>query len=358
VIEDMLRRDKGFPRSAGWASLLALCLSLGAEGTAKAKAEKPAYVWLWYADGTPMPMDGLNCLGFKPPAFTCSYGATVEDCQRQVQTYLDTWYADFNIVFTLTRPANGEIFYPMVISADGSWCLQTQTEAGVAPNNNCIDTHALAAIAFECGKSAHACATIIAHEHGHLVGLEHTVSKTDVMNPIIQATAVGFDNKINSVPSDADLCNHTTQNSYQTMLKALGAWPSGTSKPTLFSSVVDAGADTRTPDLAPANIADAPLSGSVVGITTPEIDGGSGIVVLSGFDAIARPSLPTVDASGAKTSTANGGCSMTPALPNASTSALLLGLAALLARRSALRWSASRSRRAATRRPQPRHFLA
>jgi len=193
VIEDMLRRDKGFLRSAGWASLLALCASLGAEGTAKAKADKPAYVWLWYADGTPMPMDGLNCLGFKPPAFTCSYGATVEDCQRQVQTYLDAWYADFNIVFTLTRPANGEIFYPMVISADGSWCLQTQTEAGVAPNNNCIDTHALAAIAFECGKSAHACATIIAHEHGHLVGLEHTVSTTDVMNPIIQATTPGLE---------------------------------------------------------------------------------------------------------------------------------------------------------------------
>jgi hypothetical protein len=65
-----------------------------------------------------------------------------------------------------------------------------------------------------------------------------------------------------------------------------------------------------------------------------------------------------VDASGAKTSTASGGCSMTPTLPNASTSALLLGLAALLARRSALRWSASRSRRAAARRPQSRHFLA
>ena len=369
VLESILRRGKGFLRPAGLAAVLVLCSLIGAEAPARATTGKPAYLWLWYADGNPMPMDGLYCLGAKPPAFTCSYGATVADCQRQVQGYLDAWYADFNLVFTLTRPANGETYYPMVISSDGNWCQQTRTEAGLAPPNGCIDNPKIAAIAFECGQSAHACATIIAHEHGHLVGLEHTDSATDVMNPIIQAppTAVGFDNKSNpiskSITTDEDPCVLGFQNSYQMMLKTLGAWPSGTTKPSPLGSVPDAGADAGAPDLASDDTVDAPPTGGSVGITTPQIDGGSGVAVVPGFDAISRPSLPSVDTSGAKPSESRGGCGVAPTRPNASTSAaVLLFVLALFACHAGLRRSASGSRRTpaapAARRPQARHFHA
>jgi hypothetical protein len=184
---------------------------------------KPAYLWLWYSDGSPLPEDTLSsCSGLRPTAFKCNYGATVEDCQRQVQAYLDVWYADFNLVFTLTRPPSGD-YYAMMITSEGTWCQQTSTtEAGVAPFN-CNDNPGQSAFAFECGYNAHACATLIAHEHGHMVGLEHTVSTTDVMNQTILSTATGFDDSSDRVlDDDYNICDLQNQNSYRVMLAALG----------------------------------------------------------------------------------------------------------------------------------------
>jgi len=368
----MLRRGKGSPRLAGWATLLVLGSTAGASSGASAAATtaigtrsahhmsgrlpgKPAYLWLWYADGKSLPENPPACGDVKPPpAFKCNYGATIEDCQRQVQAYLDAWYADFNLVFTLTRPASGD-YYALMITSDGSWCpdtsTSTSTEAGVAMGN-CNDNPGTAALAFECGYSAHACATTIAHEHGHLVGLEHTVSTVDVMNSTVLSTATGFEDNSDRVLDDEfNICNLTTQNSYKMMLDAMGAWPGG-AKPGPFAAIADAG----TPDLATADSGDTRTSSGSVGTTPSAGEADSGVSVVPGYDApsLVRPNTPTVDAAGTGTSGSRGGCNLAGTSASASATAAVLLLAlGLLARGllSRLRWATARPRGHASRRP-------
>jgi hypothetical protein len=362
VAARILRRDRAIGRAAGWALALAWGL-LEIGGMAKADAlqstaaktsprahrlggrlpGKPAYLFLWYADGSPAPEDGPYCTGVRPPAFKCNYGATLDDCQRQVQTYLDLFYADFNILFSLTRPPTGD-YYVMIITSDGTWCQQNPIEAGVAPFN-CNDNPEQSAYAFDCGYSAQACATMIAHEHGHLVGLEHTISITDVMNPTILVTATGFDDKINHTVDG--LCE-PTQNSYQQMLTALGAWPGG-SKASPFSSTPDAGA----PDLSPADAAAAPSTGGSLGNPSgaPENDGS--VSVLAGFDAIARVPVSTVDAAEVNAPAPHGGCGVEHEPKNGSLSVALALVALVLraARRTRSTRPATSTRDTTARRP-------
>jgi hypothetical protein len=350
----MLRRGRGFIRSAGLAVLLSLCSTAAASSEVspvKAQAEagrqahrwsssaagKSAYLYLFYADDSrSAPADG-PCSGIRPPAFKCNYPATsgqaattdTSECQRQVQTILDGWYADFDILFTFTRPTNVD-YYTVVITSEKSWCTQDPIEAGVAPNNSCNDNRGPAAYALECGYSAHDCATIIAHEHGHLVGLEHTASPTDVMNQTVMPTATGFDDKSNRIV-DEQCGLPPDQNSYQQMLTTLGAW-SGAAKPSPFSSIPDAGA----PDASPNHpLADASSTSSSVGNPAGgSVDGGI-VVALAGFDALVRPPLPTAGTSGTNQQPSHGGCGMAgqPAsAPGVIAALLLVALAAAFTR--------------------------
>jgi hypothetical protein len=314
-------------------------------------AGKPAYLWLWYADGSASPQGGPVCSGLKPPAFTPANGATLGDWQRQVQAYLDLWYADFNLVFTLTQPPTSD-YYTMIITNDGSWCQQTPIEGGIAWSTTCADVPGEIAYALQCGSSAHGCATIIAHEHGHMVGLQHTKSTTDVMNATILVTAAGFDNRSDPIDlsNPADTSNTTFalncdpqqslyQNSYQLMLSRLGSWQGG-NKPSLFSKLPDAGADAA--DAATSSFLDAAQVGSPIGDPLPLTDGDGGVTVLSGFDALTRPPLPTVDAPPASPASQHGGCSMVHAGEGKLPCTGLLALALVLATR--LRRSASAAR--------------
>jgi len=295
---------------------------------------KPAYLWLWYANGKAAPdIDPCTAATSEsPPVFTCTYGTSLDDCQRQVQTYLDAWYASFNLVFTFTRPPSGD-YYTMVITSgwpdcqDGLAASQSGTapsdEAGAAPPS-CTDVPGETAIAIECGKSAHTCATLIAHEHGHMVGLEHTtLSTTDVMNMSVLPAAAGFDDQdLRTAIDDLHPQCKLTQNSYHDMLAALGAWPGG-AKPGPFATVPDAGA----PDLRTADGGNTASTSGSVGLSP-------------------QPPLPTV-----ATPTSQGGCNL--ASISATTSAsptLLLLVLALLARQMGQRWSVARSRRRSSRR--------
>jgi hypothetical protein len=370
------RPHKDRPHAACAAVALALLLSGtasradAADGPAGRQARrlagrtagKPAYLWLWYADGSALPEDGPYCTGLRPPAFKCNYGPTIEDCQRQVQAVLDTWYADFNVVFTLSRPPSGD-YYAMMITSEGSWCQQSATEAGVAPFN-CNDNPGQSAFAFECGYSAHACATLIAHEHGHMVGLEHTTSTTDVMNPTVLGSSAGFDDK--SGTTVEGFCGGT-QNSYQQMLAAMGRWPGG-AKPTALSGLPDAG----LPDAQLVGSVDAaPPVGSVG--TVPAGSGtDAAIGVLPGFDALTRPALGASDGPVSKPPSQHSGCSLIPGATTRSTPraaaptvavafwAALIALALVLGpvRRSGLLGLRIRPRDRAARRAQPRDFLS
>ncbi len=262
---------------------------------------KPARLWIWYPDGGNQANteDGPYCSGLRPPVFTCTFGTSTGDCKRQIQAYLDLWYADFNLVFTLTRP-NAD-YYTIVVTNHGSWCPSPPEDgmAGIAYSSGCNDITGYAGYVFSC-DNAHDCATVIAHEHAHMVGLGHTDSMTDIMSWKVRPTANGFDNAEN--PTLGDTCDYLTQNSYQRMLSTLGAWPGGV-KPSPFADLPDGGA----PDAAAPEQRDASTSGTPIGPGGPTIDSGP-IGVLGGYDAVVRPTLPMIDAP-VSVSRPGGGCS-------------------------------------------------
>lgn len=198
-------------------------------------SNSPKVLYLLYSDGTPkMPANYDACMG-TAPAFVCQFAPTLLDCQRQIQAYLDKWFADFNIVFTLTRPTGGKYYTEVVSSGGGSWCNVSNSVAGVAPFL-CKDLSGGVAYTFQGGRTAKETAVIIAQEAAHLVGLEHTASTRDIMYPYICTDCDGFENVDN--PVSGDRCDRTSQNSYNMLLTALGRWPGG-AKPSAFGCMDD-----------------------------------------------------------------------------------------------------------------------
>ncbi|MFL5304780.1 MAG: Ig-like domain-containing protein [Polyangia bacterium] len=196
----------------------------------------PKVIYLVYADGkTPLPSMNYNACNGLAPKFTCTFAPTLLECQQQIQAYLDRWYADFNVIFTLTKPTSGSYYTEVVSSGGGAWCKVDSTVAGVAPFL-CKDLKGGVAYTLDGGQSAHDTAVIIAQEQAHLLGLEHVASDSDIMYPYICRNCDGFQNK--SLAVSGDRCDRTTQNSYQSMKDALGAWPGGP-KPSAFGCMDD-----------------------------------------------------------------------------------------------------------------------
>ncbi len=214
---------------------------------------QPKVIYLVYADGKALPQTSYNACTGAAPKFNCTFASTLEDCQRQIQTYLDRWYADFNVIFTLTRPQSGSYYTEVVSSGGGAWCGVGSTVAGVAPFL-CEDLHGGVAYTLDGGDIAHDTAVIIAQEQAHLLGLEHVSDTDDIMYPFICQNCDGFENK--AVPVTADRCDRQTQNSYQMMMSALGPWGGGP-KPSVFGCIDD----TQAPTVAFVS----PMNGATMG---------------------------------------------------------------------------------------------
>jgi hypothetical protein len=200
----------------------------------------PKVLYLFYATGKDLPATATDACDGTPPRFMCTFASTLAECQRQIQTYLDRWFADFNIVFTLTRPTSGAFYTEVVSSGGGAWCNVSSKVAGVAPFL-CKDLDGGVAYTFLGGASAKQTAVIIAQEAAHLVGLEHVTDSTDIMYPQICSDCDGFLNQ--DLAIDGDRCDRTSQNSYQMLKDRLGAWPGGT-KPSAFGCMNDLRAPT------------------------------------------------------------------------------------------------------------------
>jgi MYXO-CTERM domain-containing protein len=207
----------------------------GALGDGSQAAGEPKVVYLMYADGKTAPPSEVNACKGVAPKFTCSFAPTLAECQRQIQAYLDKWYADFNVVFTLTKPVSGRYYTEVISSGGGAWCDVSPKVAGVAPFL-CKDLNGGVAYTFLGGGSAKQTAIIIAQEQAHLVGLEHTTSTHDLLYPSICTDCDGFRDE--ELPIDGDRCDRPSQNSYEMMKDRLGAWPGGT-KPSAFGCMND-----------------------------------------------------------------------------------------------------------------------
>ena len=201
-------------------------------------AGEPRVIYLDYADGSALPKTDVNACKGTAPAFKCNFASSLAECQRQIQTYLDKWYADYNIVFTLTRPTSGKFYTVVVTSGGGAWCDLDAKVAGVAPFL-CKDLNGGVAYAFLGGENAKQTAIIIAQEQAHLLGLEHTNSDSDLLYPTICKNCDGFENVENAVRDDK--CNRPKQNSYALMKERVGIWPGGT-KPGIFGCKNDVAA--------------------------------------------------------------------------------------------------------------------
>jgi hypothetical protein len=209
---------------------------------AQGAAEGGRIIFLWYADGGPPPVEGHPCAGRDPAPFICAFGRSLEECQLKVQGFLDAWYADFNVVFTLVKPAYPP-FYSVVITSDGAWCNQGPTIAGAAEMPaNCPDVPNAVSYAFLCGRDPKLCATLIAQEQAHTAGLAHTWSPSDVMFPWFVDEISGFENAENGVLDG--LCR-TQQNSYSMMIERLGRWPGGAKPSALAGRGPFGGADSN-----------------------------------------------------------------------------------------------------------------
>jgi hypothetical protein len=207
----------------------------GAQSAGTGSSSQPKVFYLFYADGNPLPKTDTNACKGTPPKFKCKFGANTEDCQRQIQTYLDKWFADFNVVFTFTRPTSGKFYTEVVSSGGGDWCGVDDKVAGVSPFL-CKDLQGGVAYTFLGGNDAKQTAIIIAQEGAHLMGLEHTKSNKDLMYPTICSDCDGFVNQ--DLVTDGDRCDRATQNSYGMMKGTLGAWPGGP-KPSAFGCMQD-----------------------------------------------------------------------------------------------------------------------
>jgi hypothetical protein len=184
-------------------------------------------IFLFYPDGlTPVP-GGHSCKGHKvPPAYGCSFGGMTGSaaCKREIQGFLDRMYAAFDVQFTTTLPA-ADPFYTIVVNASWPECADSEKENGVA-DLSCNDYNGNVGYVFNCGASAQACAVTIAHEHAHLVGLEHSNTSEDIMWPHQCTSCDGFVDR--PLPIDGkSQCARAEQNSYQMMLTRLGAAPPG-----------------------------------------------------------------------------------------------------------------------------------
>jgi hypothetical protein len=221
-------------------------------------------VFVWFADGGPSPASVQEICFGSPPAFRCSFG-TFDSCRKQIQVFLDRWYADFDVVFTYAPPNDGAPFDTIVVASEGAWCGADERTVSRSPLPACTAMARGAVAVFKC-DDAKLCATTMAKEHAHILGLQHTGSPTDVMHDLVGPDHDGFEDKDSL--SGAPRCGRT-QNSYRLMLERAGKWAGGP-KP-------DPGVGTMVPEAPDASApSDDVASGDAVAAEDAEDAAGNG----------------------------------------------------------------------------------
>jgi hypothetical protein len=194
-------------------------------------AASPTPVYLLFADQRTTIPNGRSCnRSVSPDPFVCAFPLNGDpaSCSRQIQGFLDRWFAPYNVYFTLSPPANGP-FDTVVITNSSGWCgSRNRGETLLTCGHRSND----AAFALACNDNPRDCAVLIAHEYGHLLGLAHTNSSTDIMNPTPCTKCDGFRNADISVPEQE--CGREKQNSNQLLCERLGAHTGAPEPPSAF----------------------------------------------------------------------------------------------------------------------------
>ncbi|HEY0712970.1 MAG TPA: hypothetical protein VGF45_09875 [Polyangia bacterium] len=215
------------PRRWRKRALSSLLVFLGAWLGASGGAEASRRVFLWFADGgVPPTAVGEICLGGRPPPFRCVAGP-VDTCRQEILGWLDRWYADADVLFTFAEPTEGP-FDTVALTSDGAWCDADARTVSRSPLPLCTAVPRGSIAIFRCGEDAKACATLVAKEQAHLLGLQHTGSANDVMNEYGGTLHDGFEDRDN--PLTSARCGRQ-QNSLRLLLERAGRWPGGPKPP-------------------------------------------------------------------------------------------------------------------------------
>lgn len=182
--------------------------------TALGCGQKPKLV-LWFADGSEPPVAG-PCAS-PPPAFRCSFAPSIEQCKAQILNEVRAIYAGLPTEVTTNLPT-ADVYQTVLITSDSRWCGYHPDVGGIAGmSRHCAVRKQGVAVAFDCGGDPRRCARIVAQEHGHLLGLEHTTGAPDIMNGTLANQASRFADRDLAIAEPR--CQATTQNSYR-LLKA------------------------------------------------------------------------------------------------------------------------------------------
>jgi hypothetical protein len=207
----MIERHRAGAAAAG----LALILSAVPPAAALAQGGapvRPRLVYLFFADGTTALPAGETCGGQSiPTAHRCDLfpATSPQACRAAIVAQLQVWYAGLPVAFTTARPERAHD--TIVITSDSRWCSVPRGISGDAPEA-CEARASGIAYVYECVFSVERCAALIAHEHGHLLGLQHVEGATDIMAEGGCSSCAGFlDRELPVVAPQT--CGRATQSS-------------------------------------------------------------------------------------------------------------------------------------------------
>jgi hypothetical protein len=176
-------------------------------------------LYLSFADGSVPASAGL-CAGRPAPAFRCA-GSDCAARKRKLRSAVQKLYAPFDLEVTLEPPSEPHLTI-VISSEDGAWCKPDYRPAvqGIAPINCAGDGHwGLQGYVFSC-DDVQKCAVRAAQESAHLLGLDHSANRSDVMYPMEtdgRARFLDSDSKTSS-----PFCRKASQNSYALLAARLG----------------------------------------------------------------------------------------------------------------------------------------
>ncbi len=152
-----------------------------------------------------------------------------------------TWYEQYNVFVTTTRPASGRYTMLMVGGSVGTFLVNPGASVGIAPLD--CDNQRQLNIGFSFAVSVmgaapttlmqrqsrlFAVAMTVAHEAGHTFGLEHVNNMIDIMTASVSLNVTGFLVPANPLTEGNATCGSGTTESTDGRLKLnLGLAPSG-----------------------------------------------------------------------------------------------------------------------------------
>lgn len=151
--------------------------------------------------------------------WACPYSTDTPRCKREIAEELTAIFEPFAIEFLTDAPTNRP--YRRVLFTNDStesWNLPPML-LGLTADRSCDGKKEYPSVVFSCTSSEH-CARVAAHEVGHMLGLAHVTSRSDIMFFSDSGTPV-FRNETLVVTGDPYRCRRR-QNSYRLLLQRLG----------------------------------------------------------------------------------------------------------------------------------------